>query len=56
MIQIVLPLTEAQTKAFVIAADGLGIEPWELAVHALAMRQRIELDRKLRLLAYKADE
>lgn len=38
MIRIDLPLSEEAAKACVIAADRLGVEPWELAVHALAHR------------------
>lgn len=38
-IRIELPISEKAAKACVIAADRLGVEPWELAVHALAHRE-----------------
>lgn len=38
-VTIALPLSEKAAKACVIAADRLGVEPWELAVHALAHRE-----------------
>lgn len=37
-----LPLNEEQTIAVTVAADRLGIEPWELAVHILALKQELE--------------
>ena len=40
---IALPLSDRAAKACVIAADRLGVEPWEIAVHVLAFRQRLEL-------------
>lgn len=37
-VQIVLPLSDKAAQACVRAAEGLGVEPWELAVHALWFR------------------
>jgi hypothetical protein len=37
-ISIALPLTTKQAVAVVVAADRLGVEPWEIAVHVLALR------------------
>ena len=42
-ITIVPPLSPNAAIACVVAADALGVEPWEIAVHALALRQRVEL-------------
>lgn len=39
-LHITLPLTEKQAIACVVAADRFGVEPWEMAVHVLAARQR----------------
>jgi hypothetical protein len=48
MVTIALPLTTEQATAVVIAADRFGVEPWEIAVHALALRQRFDLQRRFR--------
>lgn len=40
-IRLTLPLSDEQAKAVVIAADRFGVEPWEIAVHALALRQSV---------------
>lgn len=45
-IEVRLPLSSAAAVAVVVAADALGVEPWEIAVHALALRQRIDLIRR----------
>lgn len=36
---IVLPLSDEQAKAVVVAADAFGVEPWETAVHVLQSRR-----------------
>jgi hypothetical protein len=38
---IVLPLTERQAVACCVAADALGVEPWRIAVHVLALRDAL---------------
>lgn len=40
MTQIVLPLTETQAVAMVVAADAFGVEPWEMAVHVLSTSKK----------------
>lgn len=43
---ITVPLTDEQAKACVIAADRLGVEPWELAAFALKWRDDMRRERK----------
>jgi hypothetical protein len=40
-VRIELPLTQRQAVAIVVAADALGVEPWELAVHVLEWRRSV---------------
>lgn len=40
-----LPLTDEQAVAVVVAADALGVEPWEIGVHALNLRQEMRHGR-----------
>lgn len=40
MTTITLPLTEKQAQALAAAALALGVETWELAVHALWWKSR----------------
>lgn len=46
-LHITLPLTEKQAIACVVAADRFGVEPWEMAVHVLAERQRWDLRERI---------
>lgn len=46
MILLGLPLTDGQVVACVVVADRFGVEPWEIAVHALAFRQEMEIVRR----------
>jgi hypothetical protein len=39
---ITLPLDSEQATAVVVAADRFGVEPWEIAVHILALRQELD--------------
>lgn len=45
MLLIAVPLTERQAQAVTIAADRFGVAAWEIAVHVLALRQRLALTR-----------
>lgn len=45
MLTITLPLTDKQAQACVVAADAMGVEPWEIAVYALAFREGYQLPR-----------
>lgn len=47
MLTIVLPLTQAQAQSVVVAADALGVEPWEMAMHVLNVRQFIRGERTI---------
>ncbi len=38
-----LPLDECQVIACVVAADRFKVEPWEIAVHVLALKQHPDL-------------
>ena len=46
MTAITLPLSEKAAVACVVAADRLSVEPWEIAVHALAFKQQLISGRK----------
>lgn len=39
MITVAFPLTQKQATAVVVAADAFGVEPWEMALHALNWRE-----------------
>ena len=39
-VTVALPLSDDAAKACVVAADLFGVEPWEVAVHALSDVQR----------------
>lgn len=41
-LRLCLPLIDEQITAIVVAAEAFGVEPWELAVHALAFRQTLK--------------
>lgn len=42
---VTLPLTEKQAQACASAAQAFGVETWEIAVHALAFKQSMAVDR-----------
>jgi hypothetical protein len=38
VLTLALPLTQPQIGAVVVAAAAFGVEPWEIAVHALSFK------------------
>lgn len=42
---ITLPLDDEEARSVVVAADRLGIEPWELAVHILSLKQTFQAQK-----------
>lgn len=39
-VTIAIPMSDKAAKACVIAADRFGVEPWELATHAIARKHQ----------------